>query len=508
VKALDALARVLNYLAENADTVVPLIIALTAAFVAFQAISLAISAAPTVIAISGVAAALAGIAKVASEYNKFHELMAGHAVSDPEHFTTHWYLAGQTWTQMWSGLSAVLQMFIDGWNKSWKELEENIKKAWDMAKKFADWATNWVPPLWLGKFIYRHTAGVRARGAAAGAYGAQMGGAEEGIAAYEAGQTASESAYFARRAVAHETTQGLMGGAAGAGMPTTMTGPYRAGYAGLGGGGVGVTVASYGGPTEPGQVVGAYNNRLGAGDVAISPNLYPILGAPGPGSFLMLDGKRYHIADSSFYTPGHPTSNMVEIWGYGNQIKRAGTAARSFGEGGIVNKPTIAQIGEKGPEAVVPLSKMALPLSKRLLKLITNIPLAEALRVPMAEAYGPVIGEMINPETLGAPTLSAKQQLETFEKSIGGLRGTTDPAKQGLLRRLLADPEYLRLKASEGAGGHTVHFTPNITINGGATEEQQRAMDKSLRTLARDFVEEFKRAQRHERRLSYEGGYS
>jgi hypothetical protein len=57
-----------------------------------------------------------------------------------------------------------------------------------------------------------------------------------------------------------------------------------------------------------------------------------------------------------------------------------------------------------------------------------------------------------------------------------------------------------------GGGGHTVHFAPNITINGNASEDEQRAMDSRLRDLARDFINQFSRAQRHERRLSFESG--
>lgn len=58
-----------------------------------------------------------------------------------------------------------------------------------------------------------------------------------------------------------------------------------------------------------------------------------------------------------------------------------------------------------------------------------------------------------------------------------------------------------------GMGGSILHFTPNITIHGNATETEQRAMDSRLRDLATDFIEQFKRAQYQSRRLSYEGGY-
>lgn len=57
------------------------------------------------------------------------------------------------------------------------------------------------------------------------------------------------------------------------------------------------------------------------------------------------------------------------------------------------------------------------------------------------------------------------------------------------------------------AGGHTLHFNPIVTINGNASEDEQRAMDSRLRGLASDFIRQFKAAQTHERRLSFESGY-
>jgi hypothetical protein len=54
----------------------------------------------------------------------------------------------------------------------------------------------------------------------------------------------------------------------------------------------------------------------------------------------------------------------------------------------------------------------------------------------------------------------------------------------------------------------SVSFAPNIVIHGNATEADQRAMDSRLRDLSADFVKQFERAQRQERRLSYEGGYA
>jgi hypothetical protein len=61
-----------------------------------------------------------------------------------------------------------------------------------------------------------------------------------------------------------------------------------------------------------------------------------------------------------------------------------------------------------------------------------------------------------------------------------------------------------------GIGGGTrnhLNFMPNITIHGNAGEMEQRAMDSRLRDLARDFINQFVRAQTQERRLSFDSGY-
>lgn len=54
----------------------------------------------------------------------------------------------------------------------------------------------------------------------------------------------------------------------------------------------------------------------------------------------------------------------------------------------------------------------------------------------------------------------------------------------------------------------SVSFAPNITINGNATEDEQRRMSSTLRDLSHEFIKNFTAAQRQSRRLSYEGGYA
>jgi hypothetical protein len=90
-----------------------------------------------------------------------------------------------------------------------------------------------------------------------------------------------------------------------------------------------------------------------------------------------------------------------------------------FAGGGIFSRPTLGVIGERGPEAVIPLSR-------------------------------------------------------------GGLRKDGDTI---------------------------VNFSPQITIQGNATEETVAALDRGMRDWRRDFISEFKAAQNQARRLSYESGY-
>ena len=120
----------------------------------------------------------------------------------------------------------------------------------------------------------------------------------------------------------------------------------------------------------------------------------------------------------------------------------------TFQHGGVVHRPTMALVGEAGPEAIVPLNRRGVPDSA--MDLDQLMKLKPALRDAMTVNVPRYPTQVITPD---------------------------------------------------------VTFAPNITINGPATEENQRALDARLRDLARDFVAHFIRAQSHERRLSYEGGY-
>jgi hypothetical protein len=145
--------------------------------------------------------------------------------------------------------------------------------------------------------------------------------------------------------------------------------------------------------TELGYLLGAL--RMIGGIVA--PSIIPGAAARGSGA--------------SYVAPGAAAANGVDI-----PPADMSQNVPGYASGGIVNRPTLATVGERGPEAIIPLRK--------------------------------------------------------------------------------------------GGGGTThVNFAPVITIHGNATAAEQASLDAKLRDLARDFVANFKRAQVHERRLSYEGGY-
>jgi hypothetical protein len=99
----------------------------------------------------------------------------------------------------------------------------------------------------------------------------------------------------------------------------------------------------------------------------------------------------------------------------------------------------------------------------------------------------------------GAPPLIARHAAGgIFTRPTLGLFGEAGPE---------AVVPLSKAGGAGGLGGTAVHFNPVITIHGNASETEQSALDTRLRSLARDFVDKFKRAQTHERRLSYEGGY-
>jgi hypothetical protein len=427
LKTLDALGKAFTWIGKNAKWLVPTILGLVAAFLVLDA---ALTAAGAIMAIFAAPMTLvvAGVIILIGALTAAVVLMITNWEQAKKNFATGWAWAEKipiigNLFKFWHW---IFDQILNVWNKlveAWKWVQDNGASLFKgIGKAIEDWILTPIGKIYSKwkEFMNYLKTGISSTPASelmmqppAG----WQGGGGGGVNATSAAMTAT--------------------GVGASGIPLATAGMAGLGPAGAAGAGIPVTVASYGGPTEPGQVMGSYDNVLGLGDVAISPNLIPLLGAPSPSNYVSLDGQRYHVADTSWYTPGHPTSNMVEIWGYGNQIKRAGMVAKAMARGGIVHGSTFARLGESGSEAVIPLSGGR--RSAGLLNYAAN--------------------------------------------ALGGF-------------------------GRAPAGDTHVSFAPNITINGNATEAEQRAMDSRLRDLTRDFITQFKRAQAQERRLSYESGYS
>ncbi|MHB1907747.1 MAG: hypothetical protein ACYCQJ_02605 [Nitrososphaerales archaeon] len=104
----------------------------------------------------------------------------------------------------------------------------------------------------------------------------------------------------------------------------------------------------------------------------------------------------------------------------GNSISNAiGSVIPGFASGGIVTQPTLAMIGEEGPEAVVPLSSSNLDTSK-------TMPLGSAIQQTMGQQ--PQIGSMPQAD-IGTPVSST----ESLGEQIPAVIGTpTNPSLQGI----------------------------------------------------------------------------
>jgi hypothetical protein len=141
-----------------------------------------------------------------------------------------------------------------------------------------------------------------------------------------------------------QTGAGIYGGAAGGGT-TGAGGPIRAEV-------YGPSVGERG----HAQMFGFDNQPLVMGDYAVSPNL--AAGHPKYARFSFTDaGGQVHIgryADTSMHAPNVPNVNVIEGW---NQ-KDLGTVSNLtwLAKGGIVRRPTMAVLGESGPEKVTPLN--------------------------------------------------------------------------------------------------------------------------------------------------------
>jgi len=138
VSIMGALANIFEWIGDNADEVIHVVEALTIAFIALKIATFATSGGmgslrANMLTLAGIGAFVA-VQKLNSEVEKFTALMKGQAVSDPEHFTKHWYLLGMSWTELIAGARG-----LNAESLKWDDAVEGaFKRIWDDMKDF-DW---------------------------------------------------------------------------------------------------------------------------------------------------------------------------------------------------------------------------------------------------------------------------------------------------------------------------------------------------------------------------------
>ena len=185
----------------------------------------------------------------------------------------------------------------------------------------------------------------------------------------------------------------------------------------------------------------------------------------------------------------------------GANVPTAEAAVPQMQAGGIVDKSILANIGEAGKEAVIPLEGHK-SRAAQLLEYAREAVHGRFYVPPWM--MGGAGGYLTFGGKGGIPQAAGGEVPEPYGMSGAGQFATAFGAG-GLLR--MAGKWIGERAAATYTGGTHVNFSPNVTVHGGASDEQQRAMDKRLRELADDFIRDFKLAQHQERRLSYESGY-
>jgi hypothetical protein len=562
VKAMDAIGKAMKWVGDNANWIIPalegLAIAL-GAIVAFGAIT-------TNINVIGVAAAVAAIGIVTSEYQKFKDLQEGLAVSDPEHFTKHWYLMGQTWTEVFAGLTGVVESFKAGWHKSIDEL----KAKWD-------WLVNSIKvfkmPAWWDRFWSKQTEGAKANAdvleaqrkieeqadfARRGAYKPKVFSFFEDpkeVAAAADVVRGTQAAMLARptefgrgpkepllpplaramreqailplagmeksvNATSDAVTAALMPAVSDVTLQFGLLSEMLAGITGVGG-------AAGGGVAGIGGVGGA------AGAAALAPISEAMNNLP-----MTPEAKAAIEAERSDFVKELQRPEMQ------NLVSATLSTEMSSAEGqkdvleALVNRAVAyRRAGKyKGMEQMIKGGFYG-PYNRG----VTNAVMRSGLTPEREAQVASMIEEIKTRNVLRGMTdqgVNVGRRTYVHGEGYSYGHGVATAAYQGAKAAAAAAPEtpepppLLKAMAAGGvvtrptlamigekgpeavtplsrAGAHStsVNFAPNITIHGNATATEQATLDSKLRSLAKDFVADFKRAQNNERRLSYEGGY-
>jgi hypothetical protein len=171
--------------------------------------------------------------------------------------------------------------------------------------------------------------------------------------------------------------------------------------------------------------------------------------------------------------------------------------------GGIVNKPTVAMLAEKGPEVVLPSATPSPlpspPAGASIMSAISPF-LPYAHQAMHGRFYAPswmMGGKGWMQARMGAP-MEGGPELSKF--AVG----------EGMRQPVMSDALGIVAKLMTRQASHETNMThaPVIHIHGNADADAQKSLKIQLEDAAKTFIKNFKDAQRHERRLSYESGYS
>jgi hypothetical protein len=188
-----------------------------------------------------------------------------------------------------------------------------------------------------------------------------------------------------------------------------------------------------------------------------------------------------------------------------------GTQIAGMQAGGIVTKPTLALLGERGPEAVLPSAKpspLPSPPGAGGASMMSRMMTAMSPYLPYAQAA--LQGRFYAPSWM----MGGKGQW--MQASMGsrmkGEAGEINPfvVGEGFRMPIMAGAVSAIGKWIGKTAGNEYNMThsPTIHIHGNADADAQRAIKIHLEDSHKKFIQDFKDAQRHERRLSYESGYS
>lgn len=574
IRFLDLVAKAFKWIGDNADWLVPALTAVAGLLAAIAAIGFI----STNIYVIGAAAAIAVIGKVMSEYKKYQALLNGEQVSDPDHFTKHWYLLNQTWTEVFAGLKGsweemkalwnsvvdyikwVWQSFIDKinifkppkwWTDFWKDQTEEAKKHYDATQglRDADNASAAEQAKLQQAYLEKYGGGI-ARTPTAGEQAAAVGAAQASGASMMA-----RPAYDLRIPALHKSLLPAIAQP----MQEHAIQPLE---------GMEKTVLSVSQTFDAmfGDLQTQVNPAITEAGLAISESLSPavsdvtmqfgllsemlsgLTGAGGGAGAFAGGGAAaggggftpYDVAAAYNAPAGLPDTNLV--------AQRAAKIAE-------LTDPIVAQqlysrvhneVGSQGPAAqqafMESLVNRAASRNKSLSSIVNDrgyFPGVSLRNANVGGAERDAYKGMMDSIAAGSnisnySTGNASGRVgfaggpQTF--AAGGERfGTEGPdvpwakrmkdatafATGGIVRRptlsLLGEKGAEAVvplgRGRGGAASTSVNFSPTITINGNASDAEQKALDTRLRSLSDDFIERFKKAQHQERRLSYEGGY-